>query len=79
MTVSLQIDKGVIRKSKAGGCAPSNIFILMDVIKQMEVGDSFIMPIGMGDLEPLNVALCLDMYGETDTDLTGTRRFWRTA
>lgn len=70
-----QIDKNVVQPAHSNRSVQSE---WAQTIKEMEIGDSFIMPHGAGDMEPLNAAISLDMWGEVDADLTGVRRFWRT-
>lgn len=71
-----QIDKGVVQPKHSNKSIQSE---WAKTIENMDIGDSFIMPHGADEMTPVNSALSLNMFGEVDTDLTGVRRFWRTA
>lgn len=75
----VQIEKNIIRRGKSATPERDKHSGWVEVIERMEIGDSFIMPPGVDELRPVNAALFLDRFGEVDTDLTGVRRFWRTA
>lgn len=49
------------------------------LVEKMEIGDSFIMPLGADEMGPLNALVAMDRFGECGQDLTGVQRFWRTA